>query len=331
MRDLTIGGNDADQRLDRFMRKYLPKAPITLIHKYIRTKKIKVNRTRVEPNHLLKEGDIVNLFIYDEVLDQYRPKTPIRKGRGIPMELIYEDDQILIAYKPKGMLTHPASAADYGKTLQDGLLEYLIQKGDYVPRVEKTFVPAFAHRLDRNTSGLLIGCKSHESLQQVNAAIQARRIQRKYRTIVHGELKERTYIDASLRKIEDKNQMLLSVEEGAKEALSIAKPIYSNGRYTLVVVEIITGRTHQIRIHLAAMGHPLIGDTKYGSRSKDRNLPGQIELNHQYLISDYIRLGGLEGSLSELNGKVFRLSSSYFDRSLEESLLGGVYEDHSFE
>ncbi len=326
MRDLRIETNDSKQRLDRFMRKYLSKAPVSLINKYIRTKKIKVNRKRALPDTVLEEGDIVNLFIYDEVLESYREPERVRSKRADWPEILYEDDHILLIYKPVGILTHPASQADYGKTAQDMVLAYLIGTGSYVPRLEKSFVPALANRIDRNTSGMLVACKTHEALTQVNRAMRTREIQRAYRTIVHGAFKERRVIDSALVKDEEKNRMHTSYTGEGQEAKSIVTPIHVAARYSLVEVELITGRTHQIRAHLASIGHPIIGDPKYGSAAKDGKISRAFEQIHQYLIAYYLRFDGLENELSHLNGKSFTLPQKYYAIALETELMGGIYE-----
>lgn len=325
MREIIIEQNDDNQRLDRFLSKYLNKAPASLLQKFIRTKRIKVNKKRTTPDFMLSTGDVINIYIYDEVLEQYIDKKERSTKTNIKIDYIYEDANISILYKPVGLLTHPASSEDYGKTLLDAYVEDLIKKGEYVPRIEKSFVPAFANRLDRNTSGMLIGCKNNMSLQNVNLAIKNRQIRRVYRTIVWRILDEEKLIDKNLVKAETKNRM--HIQDGmGQEAQTLVRPIFNKNHYSLVEVELITGRTHQIRAHLASINHPIIGDRKYGRRAINNKMYDDFELDNQYLIAYKVILGGLDNDMSYLNGKEFKLDSKYYNEKLERKIIGGIYE-----
>ncbi|WP_425540200.1 RluA family pseudouridine synthase [Microaceticoccus formicicus] len=325
MREIIIEQNDDNQRLDRFLSKYLNKAPASLLQKFIRTKRIKVNKKRTTPDFMLREGDIVNIYIYDEVLEQYIDKKEYSTKTNIKIDYIYDDENISILYKPVGMLTHPASAEDYGKTLLDAYVEDLIRKVEYVPRIEKSFVPAFANRLDRNTSGMLVGCKNSRSLQDVNSAIKSRLLRRVYRTIVSGILDEKLIIDKNLVKSETKNRMHTDESEG-QEAKTLIRPIFTRNNYSLVEAELITGRTHQIRAHLASINHPIIGDRKYGRKDVNKKLFDDFGLDNQYLIAYKLVLDGLEDDMSYLNGKAFKLDSKYYNEKMERKIIGGIYE-----
>ncbi|MDO5717911.1 MAG: RluA family pseudouridine synthase [Tissierellia bacterium] len=322
MREIIIDKNDDNQRLDRFLGKYLNKAPASLIQKFIRKKRIKVNKKRADPKLMLKEGDIINIYIYDEVLEEYIERHEY-DSEDYNIELIYDDDNISIVYKDTGILTHPASKDDYGDTLVDEYIKMLIAKKEYIPRIEKSFTPAFANRLDRNTSGILIACKNHDSLKAINASIKKKGIKRKYRTIVYGNISEQLVIDKYLIKSDNKNRMNIS-NEGI-EAKTIIRPILNKSGFSLVEAELITGRTHQIRAHLNSIGHPIIGDRKYGRSDINRKFI-DIGLNNQYLIAYKLELGNLVDEFEYLNNMKFKLDESKYNEKLEKRLFGGIYE-----
>ncbi len=324
MREIIIELNDNNQRVDRFLNKYLNKAPQSLIQKYIRTKKVKVNKKRTSPDYMLKTGDIINIYVYDEVLDKYIDKKEFKNKSGIEINYIYDDENISVLYKKSGILTHPASTSDYGKTLLDAYIANLIAKGEYVPRIEKSFVPAFANRLDRNTSGMLIGCKNSNSLQNINLAIKNRTIERVYRTIVYGKIDKTILINKSLLKSDIKNRM--NIDNDGIDAETIIRPIFQKSAYSLIEAELITGRTHQIRAHLSYIGHPIIGDRKYGRKDINSRFRTEYNLDNQYLIAYKLKLNGLSGDLDYLNGSVFCLDSKYYNKELEMNLFGGIYE-----
>ncbi|MDO5715950.1 MAG: RluA family pseudouridine synthase [Tissierellia bacterium] len=311
MKHLKITKNDADQRLDRFLGKYLPKMKSSMIQKYIRKKRIKVNKKRAKPQDTLREGDIVNIYIYDEVLEKYQDKREY-KAENFDLDIIYEDEHILVINKDRGVLTHAASKEDYGKNLTDYMISYLIKTGEYLPRIEKSFTPAFANRLDRNTSGIVVAGKDSDALKKLNDIFKDREITKIYETFVQGKIKDQE-INLSLEKNEQDNQVVISSE--GKKARTKVKCIENYKNYSLIEVDLITGRTHQIRAHLGAIGHPVYGDTKYGGKKQE--VAGQILHCRSVIFHE------IDGELSYLSGKKFTAKRpAYFNK-----ILNGVQND----
>lgn len=300
---VEIGKNEENQRLDRFLRKYLEKAPLSLIYKAIR-KDVKVNGKRVGGETLLKDGDVISLYMSEEDIEKYKKKSCVRKTKK-QFAVAYEDDNIIIVEKPFGLLTH-GDATEKKNHLANQVIDYLIAKGEYNPRVEKTFTPASVNRLDRNTTGLVLFGKNSESLRELNKLIRERNsISKYYLTIVKGHLKKEIHLTD--RMIKDRQTNTVSVmPENAKEGLlmeTIASPVeYANG-YTLVEVRIITGRTHQIRAHLAKEGFPIIGDAKYGDRKTNEIIRKKYGWSTQLLHAYKLSFEGCRGNLEYLDGK----------------------------
>lgn len=299
MREITVCKNDSNQRMDRFLNKYLPKAPKSLIQKYIRQKKIKLNKKRTKPDDIIFEGDKIQFYIYEEVLSEYEEdkKNLILENN---LDIIYEDKNIILMNKPAGKLSHAAAKSDYGNNLVDEMISYLISKEEYVPRIEKSFIPAISNRLDRNTSGIIIGCKNKNSLNNMNKAIANGNVEKYYLTIAKGYLKDKKVV-ANL----DRANNRTVVSKKGKESISEFKNLKYEKGFSLVEVNLITGRTHQIRSHLNSIKHPIIGDGKYGEGGVNREFREKYGVNRQLLHAYKIILNGFDGELSYLNGKTF--------------------------
>lgn len=304
LKEILINKNESNQRLDRFLRKYLSKAPQSFIYKMIRKKNIKVNGQRAYPETTIFEGDKIQLFLSDETIEKFIEDKEI-KSNLIP-NIIYEDKNIILINKPVGILAH-STGEEYEENIVDSMVNYLIQKGEYVPRLEKTFTPSICNRLDRNTSGIIIGAKNYESLKAVNEAIRKGEIKKFYKTIVKGVIEKEFRAEAYLMKDEEKNKVKINKAdlEGSKKITTIFRPIKSKNGYTLLEVNLITGRTHQIRAHLSSLGYPVIGDRKYGNERVNRLFKEKYGLTNQWLHAYKIEFNGFKDELDYLNGKVF--------------------------
>ena len=336
MINLTITENQGNQRLDRFLKKYFDGAPLSRIYKMIR-KDIKINGRRGKEDTLLLPGDQLTLYITEsEAASMQKPKKIIRVKRQF--KIAYEDENIIVVEKPFGLLTH-GDRTEKKNHLANQVIDYLIETGAYQPRLDKTFSPAPANRLDRNTTGLVVFGKNAAALQELNRMIRQKDAVRKlYMTIVSGNLKEKVTLHAAMTKDEKKNLVHVfcgesgendkNVPEGSKEMETIASPVrhadYCGTDYTLTEVEIVTGRTHQIRAHLAAAGCPVIGDVKYGSRKVNQMAAQKFGLHTQLLHAYKLIFEKCdeEGALAYLQGKVVTAQLPDEFKRIEETIFG---------
>lgn len=308
MKQITIEKNDAGRRLDRFLRKYLCNASLGSIYKIIR-KDVKVNGSRKGNEYMLDEGDVINLYLSDDMIETLskRSQKESHSKAKKNFKVVYEDENILVADKPWGLLTH-GDNTEKKNHLANQLKDYLIEKGEYNPRIEKVFAPAPCNRLDRNTTGLVICGKNAVSLKGLNEMIREDMISKFYQTIVYGNIDKELRLTGKLTKDGRTNTVTISSDGDGKDIVTIVRPIRKLRGCTLVEVELVTGRTHQIRAHLASIGHPVIGDSKYakGPAAKfNIKLKKEFGLSTQLLHSARLELRETVEALSYLQGQVF--------------------------
>ena len=307
MRILTVRKNDAGQRLDKFLAKAVKGLPASMMYKLIRTKKIKVNRKRTEPKYMLSEGDEIQLFIREEFFDSPE-KDESALGRIKPkLNILYEDDNIMLLNKRPGVLVHEDTAANEN-TLLMHIQAYLYQKGAYDPEAEQSFAPALCNRIDRNTGGIVIAAKNAEALRVMNEKIRNNEISKFYLCLVHGiPKKESATLHGYLRKNSAENRV--DVREtpfsGAKEIVTKYRVLERRGEESLLEVELVTGRTHQIRAHMAFLGHPLLGDGKYGINREEKQRGYKYQALYAYRLA--FDATESDNELSYLEGRSFSL------------------------
>jgi len=267
LKEFTIGKNDAGQRLDRFAGKAVPLLPDSLMQKYIRLKRIKVGGKGAKRDYKLSDGDVVQMYINDEFFEPPRQEKTYLKTASPPPDIVYEDENILLINKPAGVLCHGDGGYDYGSVISV-VQAYLHQKGEWRPRDENAFAPALCNRIDRNTSGIVAAAKNAESLRIINEKIKLREIDKYYLAAVHGAPDPPSgRLAGFIFKDAVKNRVFVKKDSipGAKTAAMEYKTLEAAGQLSLLECRLITGRTHQIRAQLAYIGHPLLGDGKYGS------------------------------------------------------------------
>ena len=312
MKQLTIGKNDAGQRLDKFLTKNLPNLPQSLLYKYIRKKRIKVNGKRAEISTRLSEGDVLDLYIKDEFFEKPEPTYDFLHA-GTNLNILFEDKNVLVLDKPVGLLAHPDDR-EYVDTLIGRVKRYLYEKGEYDPEVEQSFTPALVNRIDRNTGGIVLAAKNAEALRVLNQKMKDREIHKFYLCAVHGTPKpSQGLLKGYLWKDEKKNRVYVykDFKPGSKTIETKYRVLKSAENMSLVEVELLTGRTHQIRAHFASIGCPLVGDGKYGNNQNNRKQGGrrkQFLYSYKTVFDFTTDAGALEG----LNGMTFEVPNVWF-------------------
>jgi len=314
MRELIIGKNDAGQRLDKFLTKTLYGMPPALMYRLIRQKKIKVNRKRAENGQMLCEGDTLQLFIADEFFEggeKGGDKDELLRVRP-KLDIVYEDENILLLSKRPGVLVHDDKEGQ-NNTLLFHAKAYLYQRGEYDPEAEQSFAPALCNRIDRNTGGIVILAKNAEALRVMNEKIRDGETSKFYLCAVHGILRKKSdTLHAWLKK--DSRTNMVKIYDGAnkpKDAKSIGtkyKVLAEKDGNSLLEVELLTGRTHQIRAQFSYIGHPLLGDGKYGVNREDRTKGYKYQALYSYRLR--FDFADQSGHLGYLCGKEFSIPKS---------------------
>ena len=309
MRTLIINRNDTGQRLDKFLSKAVKAMPKSLMYKGIRTKKIKVNRKRAEIGYILEEGDTVELFISEEFFSDNASDSAFMKLTP-KLDIVYEDENIMLLDKRPGLIVHSDDEEDVN-TLISHVKAYLYRKGEYKPEDEQSFAPALCNRIDRNTGGIVIAAKNSEALRIMNEKIRNDELSKFYLAAVHGHMPKRAdTLHGYLRKDQVNNIVDISTvkKPGYKEIVTKYRVLDEKNGLSLIEVELVTGRTHQIRAHFSSIGHPLLGDGKYGVNRDDKKLGYKFQALYAFRLEFHFRTDS--GALSYLNGKSFSIDKS---------------------
>lgn len=308
MQTITIKEQEAGQRLDKLLGKYLNLAPKNFIYKMLRKKNIVLNGKKADGAEKLQKGDEIKLFLSEETVEKFS-KTLIlsnKKNTDKKLEILYEDTHILLINKSVGVLSQKAKETDI--SLVEMILSYLIEKKELKTEDLSFFRPSVCNRLDRNTSGIIIAGKTLLGSQEMSKILKERTADKFYLCLVKGVIKKESLIEGYLNKEKEKNQVTIKAKPSSKEDLPIKTqyiPLANNGDITLLKVKLITGRSHQIRAHLASIGHPIIGDGKYGQEEINQVFQKKYRLKNQLLHSYQLIMPNITGTLSYLSNRVF--------------------------
>lgn len=301
---VEIDENSKNQRLDKFLLKYFNKAGKSFIYKMIRKKRIKYNGKKAQGNEILKQGDFIQIYLSDETMNSFMEIKRVETA-DIDFSIIYEDKNIIICDKPAGLAVQKDSS-NINNTLNDQLLFYLYNKGEYIPKKEAVFTPSICNRLDRNTSGIVLFGKNFGAVKALNEIIRKRKINKFYLTVLKGVIKEEDTIEVFYKK-ENRGQAEIFGEfkNGCKKAVMKYKRLAENGHYSLAEVDLITGKTHQIRACFEFIGNNVAGDRKYGDIAVNKFFKENFKLENQFLHSYKIIFKENSGILDYLEGKEF--------------------------
>lgn len=329
MREIIISENEANQRLDKFLSKYMSQAPASFFYKMMRKKNIVLNGKKAVGKEKLVAGDCVKLFLSDETIEKFTKigKIECLANTDYRLDIIYEDEHVLFINKPVGMLSQKAKASDV--SLVEYITDYLVRSGQLTKEELRTFHPGICNRLDRNTSGLITAGKSLPGLQELSRGFKDRTFRKYYRCLVTGQVRKEKYIKGYLTRNEEKN--LVTIQDFPSEDTAFIeteyRPVAVGDDYTLLEVHLITGKTHQIRAHLASVGHPIIGDYKYGNRKVNDRFRDKYGLTSQLLHAYRLEFPRIEGALEGLSGQTFLAKEPDLFRNIQEKVIGPIGEE----
>lgn len=331
MREIIIGKNEANQRTDKYLAKYFGNATKSFLYKMMRKKNITLNDKKIDGSEKLSVGDVIKVFFSDETFDKFVTKQKQNIYDKIPdkvdeKQIIYEDKNIILYNKPYGMLSQKADNKTY--SANEFLLKYLLNSGKISEKELTTFKPAVCNRLDRNTTGMLIYGKSMCGLQTMSGLLKDRTVHKYYLCISCGVMTEPKEITGYLKKDEKNNIVSISQNKADGDYIKTAyEPICNNGKYTLLKVLLVTGKTHQIRAHLSSIGYPILGDIKYGIIKYNDEAREKYNLSHQLLHSYKLEFEDVEGEMSYISNRTFTAEpDNMFMRILKGEKLNACLE-----
>ncbi len=326
MIEININNDNENQRMDKFLLKYLNKANKSFIYKMLRKKNIKLNGKKANGNEILKKGDNVALYLSDETINKFREyKKDYSNYRGLNKEhIIYEDENILVINKPVGVIVHSATNDEKENTLINSIIKYLIKTNSYNPEESNGFKPAICNRLDVNTSGIVVAGKNLRAVQELNEIFKTKKVDKFYETIVVGNITKDGEVKGYHQKDEDTNKATIYKENKTGDLKPVHTKYFNiknNGEFTLLKIKLITGKTHQIRASMTSINNPIIGDRKYGDKYANEIMKKKYSLKNQLLHARSLTIKDSEGVLSYLNGKEFKADKPVIFNNIEKGLF----------